>query len=231
MPAVSTSHCRPTDMEIAFMDHVRRSLMIDSNKDAIIDKLLSLTLEIICLLTGEDYVVVRKSGDPHTAEKRACRGSEVRSEARGLVTMASTPTTVTEENPARRIAGSAKNPHRDAEKLPIKSEDVQISTWDAVAVGGPEPFRSADSAPVHQRILERGVRGHQDSTDPKADYISARITIGSPSRKCRTPVCSQDCSTQEPQAVPPEDGRFHQQCKEEEDAAIPDDIGSGEVGE
>lgn len=210
------------------MDHVRHSLMIDRNKDVIIDKLLNLTLEIICLLTGEDYAIVRKSGDRCAAEKRGRRVSD--SEAPGLIPGGSPPSPVTEENPAE----PAENLHRDDEKLPIKCEDAQVSGWDCPAeqkdtavVGGPEPCCSADSAPIHQRLLEPSVSGGQDSTDPKTNHVSAAHSAESPPRKCRTPLCFQDCSTQQCQAEPPGDGMFHQQCKEEEDTAIPDDIGSG----
>ncbi|XP_069825627.1 uncharacterized protein [Dendropsophus ebraccatus] len=189
-------------MEIAFMDHVRHSLMIDRNKDVIIDKLLNLTLEIICLLTGEDYVVMRKSGDPRTAEKRGCRVSDMCGEAQGVVTAASPPPpAVTEENHGWRIPEAAETLHRDPKKLPIKSEDAQVSAWeqkDNMAVSGPE-----------------------------SGCPDARRSTGSPSRKCRTPLCAQDYGPQERQAEPPEDGVCRQQCKEEEDAAIPDDIGSG----
>ncbi|KAM3933927.1 uncharacterized protein RB166_001582 [Leptodactylus fuscus] len=174
------------DMEIPFMDHVRHSLLMDENKDVIIDKLLNLTLEIICLLTGEDYIVVRKS-----AEKRGRRVVDKCSEAQGLRGSPRPP--VTEETPAQRTLEPAKNNHSKAEKLLIKSEDAEICAWDysaeqkdAMAVSGPER-RCSDTA---------------HGTE-------------SPPRKCRTPLCSQDSSTLEYQADPPGDGIFHQQYKEE----------------
>ncbi|XP_040282444.1 oocyte zinc finger protein XlCOF7.1-like [Bufo bufo] len=223
-------------MEMPLMDHVRHSLMIDRNKDVIIDKLLNLTLEIICLLTGEDYVVVRKSGDQCASEKRGRRVSDKCSEAQSLVTGGSLPTPVTEENPARRIQGPAKNHHSDTKELPIKSEDADVSAWDyaaeqkdVVVVSGPE-WRSAagNSAPIPVTILEPSVAGHQDPTDPKASYIPAAHSTEGRHRKCRTPLGSQECIAQEHQAEPPGDGMLHQECKEEEDAAIPGDDDSGE---
>ncbi|XP_073468890.1 uncharacterized protein [Aquarana catesbeiana] len=53
----------PADMEVQLMEHIRHTLTLDRNKDLIIEKLLNFTLEIIHLLTKEDFVVVRKSRD------------------------------------------------------------------------------------------------------------------------------------------------------------------------
>ncbi|KAM4047657.1 uncharacterized protein ACNLHF_010793 [Anomaloglossus baeobatrachus] len=216
-------------MEIPFMDHVRHSLMIDRNKDVIIDKLLNLTLEIICLLTGEDYIVMRKSGEPRAAEKKGRRVSDTCIEAQSLITVGSPVSPVTAENPARRIPAPAKEPY--TENLPIKCEDGAASAWDcsaeqvdAAVVGGLETRCSADSARI-QRILEPSGRVHQDGADPKTNHVSAVLSTGSPPRKCWTPLCSQDCSTQESQAEPPGDGRIPQFCKDE--ATSPDDVDSG----
>ncbi|KAM5181956.1 uncharacterized protein ACMZJ9_002376 [Mantella aurantiaca] len=54
----------PADMEVQLMEYIRHTLTLDRNKDLIIEKLLNLTLEIIHLLTKEDFVVVRKSREP-----------------------------------------------------------------------------------------------------------------------------------------------------------------------
>ncbi|XP_071989944.1 uncharacterized protein [Engystomops pustulosus] len=185
-------------MEIPFMDHVRHSLMIDKNKDVIIDKLLNLTLEIICLLTGEDYVVVRRSADLCVSEQRGRHVSDGCSEVQGLISGDSSPSPpLTEDNPPPRIPEPGRNLHRDTQKLPIKSEEAEVCVWDhsadqrgAVEVGAPE-LRSAAA--------------HRE---------------GSPPRKCRTPECSQG------QAPPSGDRTFHQ-CKEEEDSAVPGDVGAG----
>ncbi|XP_073517363.1 uncharacterized protein [Phyllobates terribilis] len=211
-------------MEIPFMDHVRHSLMIDRNKDVIIDKLLNLTLEIICLLTGEDYVVMRKSGDPCTTEKKGRRASDTRTEAQRPMMEESPPPPVTAENPSRRIPAPAENPY--TENIPIKCEDVVIFAWDCSAdeavVGRLEPRCSAN------RILEPSGCVQQDSADPNGNHVSAALSRGSPLRKCGTPLCSHDCSQQESQAEPPGDGMCPQQCKEEDKMAVADDVGSGE---
>ncbi|XP_073404646.1 uncharacterized protein [Dendrobates tinctorius] len=210
-------------MEVPFMDHVRHSLMIDRNKDVIIDKLLNLTLEIICLLTGEDYVVMRKSGDPCIREKKGRRASDTRTEAQSLMTGESP---VTAENPACRIPAPAENPY--TEYIPIKCEDAVIFAWDCSvdesAVSGPESLCSADSAPNHQRILEPSGCVQQNCADPKGNHVSAALSAGSPLRKCGTPLC---CSQQESQAESPGDRMFPPEFKEENEAAVPDDVGSG----
>ncbi|XP_077154900.1 uncharacterized protein LOC143817394 isoform X2 [Ranitomeya variabilis] len=213
-------------MEIPFMDHVRHSLMIDRNKDVIIDKLLNLTLEIICLLTGEDYVVMRKSGDPCITEKKGRRSSDTRTKGPSLMTVESPPAPVTAENPARRIPAPAENTY--TENVPIKCEDAVIFTWDCLAdeeaVSGLELRCSANSARNHQRILEPNGCVQQDCAEPKGNQVSAALSTGSPLRKCGTPLCGNQ---QESQAESPGDGMFPQHCKEEDEAAIPEDVGSG----
>ncbi|XP_040191043.1 uncharacterized protein LOC120924238, partial [Rana temporaria] len=63
LPGYRGMETLPADMEVQLMEHIRHTLTLDRNKDLIIEKLLSLTLEIIHLLTTEDFVVVRKSRD------------------------------------------------------------------------------------------------------------------------------------------------------------------------
>ncbi|CAI9575052.1 unnamed protein product, partial [Staurois parvus] len=47
------------------------SMRMEKSQSHMIDRILDLTLEIICLLTGEDYKVVNKvSGDPLTPSSR-----------------------------------------------------------------------------------------------------------------------------------------------------------------
>ncbi|XP_063807189.1 oocyte zinc finger protein XlCOF7.1-like isoform X8 [Pseudophryne corroboree] len=198
-------------MEVQVLEHIRHSLLSDRNKDLIIDKLLSLTMEIICLLTREDFIVVRKSGDQVTD----ISGPPVSDRSSGTQSPNSEapPHAPTEErNRDRNIQPPTEVYPRETGKVPGKCKDVEVSfsvtEWDYSG-------------------------GHNDVV---MDPPQLRDSVGecssrSPPGRCETPLYSGDYIKEENRIViedyqaEPGHGVYHPQCKEEE--PVPDPTSSG----
>ncbi|KAM4794915.1 uncharacterized protein WCC33_000069 [Rhinophrynus dorsalis] len=58
---LSVNHLNPDQNQ--FSEHLFNSLILNKDKNQVNEKILNLTLEIIFLLTGEDYMVVKKQID------------------------------------------------------------------------------------------------------------------------------------------------------------------------
>ncbi|XP_063804378.1 zinc finger protein 436-like isoform X7 [Pseudophryne corroboree] len=203
-------HSRPT-MEVQFLEHLRHSLLLDRNKDLIIDKLLSLTMEIIGLLTREDFIVVRKSGEQVTD----ISGPPVSDRSSGTQspnTEAPSHVPTEDRNHDRIIQAPTEESHRETEQVPGKCNDVEVSfsvtEWDYSG-------------------------GHKDV---EMDPPQLRDSVGecssrSPPERCETPLHSRDCIKEENRILiedyQAETGHrmYHPQCKEE--GPIPDPTSSG----
>ncbi|XP_063807096.1 oocyte zinc finger protein XlCOF7.1-like isoform X2 [Pseudophryne corroboree] len=197
-------------MEVQVLEHIRHSLLSDRNKDVIIDKLLSLTMEIICLLTREDFIVVRKSGDQVTD----ISGPPVSDRSSGTQspnTEASPHAPTGERNRDRNIQPPTEVYHRETGKVPGKCKDVEVSfsvtEWDCSG-------------------------GHNDVV---MDPPQLRDSVGgcssrNPADPCETPLYSPGCIEEENRTVTQEyqdePGHviYHRQCKEE---AVPAEISPG----
>ncbi|XP_063807231.1 oocyte zinc finger protein XlCOF7.1-like isoform X3 [Pseudophryne corroboree] len=198
-------------MEVQVLEHIRHSLLSDRNKDLIIDKLLSLTMEIICLLTREDFIVVRKSGDQVTD----IGGPSVSDRSSGTQspnTEAQPHAPTGERRRDRNIQPPTEVYHRETGKVPGKCKDVEVSfsvtEWDYSG-------------------------GHNDVV---MDPPQLRDSVGecssrSPPGRCETPLYSGDYIKEENRIViedyqdEPGHGVYHPQCKEEE--PVPDPTSSG----
>ncbi|XP_063807212.1 uncharacterized protein LOC134995815 isoform X3 [Pseudophryne corroboree] len=198
-------------MEVQVLEHIRHSLLSDRNKDLIIDKLLSLTMEIICLLTREDFIVVRKSGDQVTD----ISGPPVSDRSSGTQSpnIEAPPHAPTvERNRDRNIQPPTEVYHRETGKVPGKCKDVEVSfsvtEWDYSG-------------------------GHNDVV---MDPPQLRDSVGecssrSPPGRCETSLYSGDYIKEENRIViedyqdEPGHGVYHPQCKEEE--PVPDPTNSG----
>ncbi|XP_063807112.1 oocyte zinc finger protein XlCOF7.1-like isoform X8 [Pseudophryne corroboree] len=198
-------------MEVQVLEHIRHSLLSDRNKDLIIDKLLSLTMEIICLLTREDFIVVRKSGDQVTD----ISGPPVSDRSSGTQspnTEAPPHAPTVERIRDRNIQAPTEVYHRETGKVPGKCKDVEVSfsvtEWDCSG-------------------------GHKDVV---MDPPQLRDSVGecssrSPPGRCETPLYSGDYIKEENRIViedyqaEPGHGVYHPHCKEEE--PVPDPTSSG----
>ncbi|XP_063807196.1 oocyte zinc finger protein XlCOF7.1-like isoform X2 [Pseudophryne corroboree] len=198
-------------MEVPVLEHIRHSLLSDRNKDLIIDKLLSLTMEIICLLTREDFIVVRKSGDQVTD----ISGPPVSDRSSGTQSpnTEAPPHAPTGERSRDRITQPPTEVyHRETRKVPGKCKDVEVSfcvaEWDYSG-------------------------GHNDVV---MDPPQLRDSVGecssrSPPGRCETPLYSGDYIKEENRIIiedyqdEPGHGVYHPQCKEEE--PVPDPTSSG----
>ncbi|XP_063807202.1 uncharacterized protein LOC134995759 isoform X4 [Pseudophryne corroboree] len=198
-------------MEVQVLEHIRHSLLSDRNKDLIIDKLLSLTMEIICLLTREDFIVVRKSGDQVTdisGPPVSDRSSGTQSQNPEAAPHAPTG----KRSRDRNIQAPTEVYHRETGKVPGKCKDVEVSfsvtEWDCSG-------------------------GHNDVV---MDPPQLRDSVGecssrSPPGRCETPLYSGDYIKEENRIViedyqdEPGHGVYHPQCKEEE--PVPDPTSSG----
>ncbi|XP_063807083.1 oocyte zinc finger protein XlCOF7.1-like isoform X5 [Pseudophryne corroboree] len=198
-------------MEVPVLEHIRHSLLSDRNKDLIIDKLLSLTMEIICLLTREDFIVVRKSGDQVTD----ISGPPVSDRSSGTQspnTEAPPHAPTGERSRDRNRRAPTEVYHRETGKVPGKCKDVEVSfsvtEWDCSG-------------------------GHNDVV---MDPPQLRDSVGecssrSPPGRCETPLYSGDYIKEENRIViedyqdEPGQGVYHPHCKEEE--PVPDHTSLG----
>ncbi|XP_063807065.1 zinc finger protein 250-like isoform X2 [Pseudophryne corroboree] len=198
-------------MEVQVLEHIRHSLLSDRNKDVIIDKLLSLTMEIICLLTREDLIVVRKSGDQVTdisAPPVSDRSSGTQSPNTEAL-----PHAPTEERNHDRISRATTEVyHRETGKVPGKCKDVEVSfsvtEWD---YSGGHKDVVMDPTQLHDSVGECSSR--------------------SPPGRCETPLYSGDYMKEENRILivdyqaEPGHSMYLPQCKEDE--PVPDPTSSG----
>ncbi|XP_063807133.1 zinc finger protein 436-like isoform X2 [Pseudophryne corroboree] len=190
-------------MEVQVLEHIRHSLLSDRNKDLIIDKLLSLTMEIICLLTREDFIVVRKSGDQVTD----INGPPVSDRSSGTQSPnpEAPPHAPTEERSRDRNIQAPT-------EVPGKCKDVDVSfsvtEWDYS-----DGYKDVVMDPPQLR----------DSV--------GECSSRSPPGRCETPLYSGDYIKEENRILiedyqaEPGHGVYHPQCKEEE--PVPDPTSSG----
>ncbi|XP_063807219.1 uncharacterized protein LOC134995897 isoform X3 [Pseudophryne corroboree] len=198
-------------MEVQVLEHIRHSLLSDRNKDLIIDKLLSLTMEIICLLTREDFIVVRKSGDQVT-DISGPPVSDRSSSTQRPNTEAPPPAPTGERSRDRITQPPTEVYHRETGKVPGKCKDVDVSfsvtEWDYS-----DGYKDVVMDPPQLR----------DSV--------GECSSRSPPGRCETPLYSGDYIKEENRIViedyqaEPGHGVYHPQCKEEE--PVPDPTSSG----
>ncbi|XP_069615537.1 oocyte zinc finger protein XlCOF7.1-like [Ranitomeya imitator] len=110
---VCTEHRRVSD----FLHH---SLMMSKDKIEVTGKILNLTLEIIFLLTGEDFVLRKRQNDQSTDDCQLCLSDgstkdRIPSEQRPC------PSPAHEETPE-----PGETPHSSDEEIPVRCEDVAV---------------------------------------------------------------------------------------------------------
>ncbi|XP_073404653.1 uncharacterized protein [Dendrobates tinctorius] len=110
---VCTEHGRVSD----FLHH---SLMMSKDKIEVTGKILNLTLEIIFLLTGEDFVLRKRQNDQSTDDCQLCL-SEVSTKDRIPSEERPCPSPAHEETPE-----PGETPHSSGEEIPVRCEDVAV---------------------------------------------------------------------------------------------------------
>ncbi|XP_063813932.1 oocyte zinc finger protein XlCOF8.4-like isoform X2 [Pseudophryne corroboree] len=175
---------------------------MDIDRSHMTERILSLTLEIIYLLTGEDYTVVKTSGECETPSNRPCVSGELRmSQSR-----------ITVPRPHSLI----HERHNDQKILELTNKIIQLLT-------GEEEEYIEEYRGLYKDVM---MENHWPLTS--LDGPNNRDTP----ERCSRPLYSQDCTEENhwiPQENPAEDikreretyVRGDRQCKEEE---IPTDI-------
>ncbi|XP_063813882.1 zinc finger protein OZF-like [Pseudophryne corroboree] len=193
------------------MRHVTESLRMEKDRSHMTERILNLTLEIIYLLTGEDYTVVRKTSGE-------CEAPSSRPHVSGGLSRIQSPITVPPPHPL------IHERHNDQKILELTNKIIQLLT-------GEEGEYIEEHRGLYKDVM---MENHRPLTS--LDGPSNRDTP----QRCPRPLYSQDC-TQENHRIPQEyqsegltyikvevtEGeeetyvRGDQQCKEEE---IPTDI-------
>ncbi|XP_018105929.1 oocyte zinc finger protein XlCOF7.1-like isoform X1 [Xenopus laevis] len=180
--------------------------MMDRDRNRVTEKILDLTLEIICLLTGEDYIVVKKT-DHEKVQPNQCL-------ARSLTSL------VQEEKKTK------KNP-KLTDKIPKRS------TSEAPACC---PNNDGSCPPAGQLELSKGnleqyedVAMENQESSRKSKIKSPGYISSTPERCHMSPFSQADTeangkSVQDYQQVDKLDVLFPQQCKKEE---VPTEINTG----
>ncbi|XP_066444436.1 oocyte zinc finger protein XlCOF7.1-like [Eleutherodactylus coqui] len=215
-------------------EFILHSLM-SKDKTEVTGKILNLTLEIIFLLTGEDFILSKKQKDPSTDACQLCvsEGSaEDQSPCEGQSPRQ-------EETPE-----PGKTTSSDAQEVPVRCEDVAVffsleeweymeghkDHYEELVTEGHQPPGPAGCDGVSAVETTADDSGEQKNlpVDPPAVIASASITG---ENLPTSPVVTQRCMeedkgmmTQEPQ-VPPGEELLLPRCKEED---VPVEIGSGD---
>ncbi|KAM4046056.1 uncharacterized protein ACNLHF_009760 [Anomaloglossus baeobatrachus] len=234
---VCTEHGRVSD----FLHH---SLMMSKDKIEVTGKILNLTLEIIFLLTGEDFVLRKRQNDESTDDCQLCL-SEGSTKDRRPSKERPCPSPAHEETPE-----PGETPHTPDEEIPVRCEDVAVffskdewkyleghkESYKNVVSRNPPPPGSPDCGEVEMVDDESGELDTLQ-VDAAPITVDAPLTGGQnltkPPESSKSPPVTEKCLeedvrmvTQEYQALsgieisPP-------QCKEEDE---PVEISSGDHG-
>ncbi|KAM3933922.1 uncharacterized protein RB166_001577 [Leptodactylus fuscus] len=225
-------------------DVLRHSLMMTKDKMEVTEKILNLTLEIIFLLTGEDFVLSKKQNDQSSDDCQACLSegpTKVKSPSKESICQTSAPEETTEEETPK----PTKTTNSNTQEFPVRCEDVAVffsmEEWEYLE-GHKERYKNLVSE-KHQLPISASCEGvtavDEDEelqnipVDPSSTIADASITAGrvptNPPESCMSPLVSDQeeesrSVSQESQAHP-EEGTSSPQCKEED---VPVEIGSGD---
>ncbi|KAM8977695.1 uncharacterized protein RCH25_048790 [Pelodytes ibericus] len=191
-------------------------------KDQMTEKILKLTLEIICVLMGEDYIVVKRQDDHVTdckylniAEK-ICRTQKP--------TVDPSPT----HKKCKVLDPASKMLHTLAGEVPTRNcEDVEVifptNKWEyleghqdlykGVMENEPRPYSSLGTKRGNSdRVSEKGRNSSVTDQDPDYNNINADPGAG----KASDVRMDKDEGSAHDYKMPQEENMFHLSCKEED---------------
>ncbi|XP_063289766.1 oocyte zinc finger protein XlCOF7.1-like [Pelobates fuscus] len=99
---------------------------MNNDRNGMAERILNLTLEIICLLTGEDYVIVNKIAE-HVMQRSTARVSEGSGRTQATITVPPSHSTIHERNNEKKILELTNQIiHLLTGEVPIRCEDVTV---------------------------------------------------------------------------------------------------------
>ncbi|XP_075698266.1 uncharacterized protein LOC142663482 isoform X2 [Rhinoderma darwinii] len=194
------------------IDLLRDPLKKDKHKNMPSESILHLTLEIIYLLTGEDYTVVKKTSDKSVTPSNRPHGSGGRSETQTSITEPPPHSLIHERNNEKILDLTHKIIELLTGEVPIRCQDVAVyfsmEEWEYLE----------DHKDLYKDVM---MEDHRDRTPPgkgdlykdammedhrnRTSLVTVCPTDGSrernPPERCPRPPCSQDC----PQETVPQD--------------------------
>ncbi|KAM4795515.1 uncharacterized protein WCC33_000583 isoform 1-T1 [Rhinophrynus dorsalis] len=210
--------------QIQFSEHLYNSLIMHKDTSHVNEKILNLTLEIIFLLTGEDYIVVKKQDD-HVADSsspcatdRFCR----------------TQSPVMEASPNSLIQERDDDQKSLELTIKIRDESSERSTPERLPIHPySQDYTEEDNRIMHdyqvepeEMIFPQKCKEEEIPAEISADESSNRNT---PDRRRIRPYSQnyieEDNRITRDYQIEPGDVIFPRQCKEEEN---PTDISTGE---
>ncbi|MEE6512951.1 hypothetical protein FKM82_020308 [Ascaphus truei] len=114
-----------------FWDHLTNSLMMNKDKKQMTERILNHTLEIIYLLTGEDYIVVKKHGEHVTDSSSPCAPERFCRTQRPIM-VNPTNSLIHERNNDKKLMSEKILEHTNiithllTGEVPIKCDDVAV---------------------------------------------------------------------------------------------------------
>ncbi|XP_075425419.1 LOW QUALITY PROTEIN: uncharacterized protein LOC142465285 [Ascaphus truei] len=114
-----------------FLVHLTNSLMMNMDKKQTTERILDHTLEIIYLLTGEDYIIVKKHGE-HVTDSSSPRVPEIFCRTQGPIMENPTNSLIHERNNDKKLLSEKILEHTNiiihllTGEVPIKCDDVAV---------------------------------------------------------------------------------------------------------
>ncbi|KAM4794612.1 uncharacterized protein WCC33_019336 [Rhinophrynus dorsalis] len=218
-----------------FSELLYNSAMMNKDQNLVAEKILNLTLQIVCLLTGEDCVIVKKRSE-HVTDGNSLVVSEVFCRTQSPITESSANSLTHDGN------SDSKFLHPPSTEIPLQSQDVAVclsmeefdylednkEQYKDVMKEKHQPLSSlgcetvSPEATRHESDSELSVTDYQDPQEKTIhpDTSAADSSDINTSKRNHSDQYPQHCTEEDEgirhdYKVEPGDGIFHQQCKEE----------------
>ncbi|XP_075707426.1 uncharacterized protein LOC142741979 [Rhinoderma darwinii] len=233
-----------------FSEYLHHSLMMSKNKMEVSEKILKLTLEIIFLLTGEDFVLKKKQNEQSIDDCQLCL-SEGSTKDQSLSEEPPCQSPSHEEDTEEETPEPTETTLNTTEEVPVRCEDIAVffsmDEWEYleghkeryknVVLESPQPPVSADCDQVSaaETADDEGKEMNSIQVDTAPTIADTPVTGGNiptkPPESCPSPLISQKCMKEDSRMMAqeyqdnPEKGILPPQCKEED---LPVEITSGD---